>query len=167
VHTLLAAIWQTKYTEDSRDREMLIKTQLRELVVYLVFLTTLCISTLRRCVQLGFHIHMTAVSFGMTSSSTFYLTNTINGVFISQTTPAFTDIGNMDDFWNVGEHAHTCTHVQYLYGSGTTDFLQLGLLSNIYDEEWYDGTVKTGDDANSVFFENKLLGVPRLRCVRG
>lgn len=41
----IRGIWMTKNMEDpnSSDRELYIKTTLRELIIYLVFLVTLCI----------------------------------------------------------------------------------------------------------------------------
>jgi len=42
---LRVAIWQTKHTENTEgNREMTIKTTLRELIIYCIFLVILCIS---------------------------------------------------------------------------------------------------------------------------
>ena len=41
---VFAALWATRQTEDTeKDRELHVKTTLRELVVYIVFLVILCV----------------------------------------------------------------------------------------------------------------------------
>uniref|UniRef100_A0A1I8G2W2 Polycystin-2 n=1 Tax=Macrostomum lignano TaxID=282301 RepID=A0A1I8G2W2_9PLAT len=82
------AIWRTNMTEDTReDRELYIKTTLRELIVYLFFLIVLMV-----------------LAFGMTSSTMYYFTSVMQ--------------------------AHDSREVNFVY------------------------------------YENKLLGVPRLRQVK-
>ena len=53
---IFSALWATKMTEDTQNnQEMKIKTTLRELIVYLVFLVILCVgefSLLATCINL-------------------------------------------------------------------------------------------------------------------
>lgn len=39
-----SALWATRFTEDSKESDILIKTTLRELVVYVIFIILLCVS---------------------------------------------------------------------------------------------------------------------------
>ena len=46
----IVALWATRMTEETKDnRELHIKTTLRELIVYIVFLIILCIGKLLKC----------------------------------------------------------------------------------------------------------------------
>ncbi len=64
----------------------------------------------------------------------------------------FSDIGSMDDFWNVM--------------SENPDDNSTAMLDSIYWETWYNGDNATADEIGSIYYENKVLGVPRLRQMR-
>uniref|UniRef100_A0A915IHF6 Polycystic kidney disease 2-like 1 protein n=1 Tax=Romanomermis culicivorax TaxID=13658 RepID=A0A915IHF6_ROMCU len=125
-------IWQTKFTEDvSKDKELYIRTTLRELIIYILFLIDLCI-----------------VSFGMTSSSTFYFTNAMMSLFLDQSSPGvstFRQSAQINDF---------C-----LFANGS-------MLDGLYWETWYNGENVTSGDLGYIYYANKLLGKPRLRMLR-
>jgi hypothetical protein len=86
----------------------------------------------------------------MTNSINFYYTNVMMNLFLKSPSYAsspsgvtFNDIGAMSDFWDVH--------------SGP-------ILDGLYWEQWYnnDNASQTG----FIYFENKILGLPRLRQLR-
>jgi hypothetical protein len=40
------------------------------------------------------------------------------------------------------------------------------VLDGLYDQKWYNGEPLTSDQYGYVLFENKILGLPRLRQLR-
>ena len=64
----------------------------------------------------------------------------------------FSDMQSMDDFWSVM--------------SENTDDNSTAMLDSIYWETWYNGDNATADEIGSIYYENKVLGVPRLRQLR-
>jgi hypothetical protein len=88
----------------------------------------------------------------MTSPINYYYTNTLSSLFMdSATTPesgkgvSFAEIGSMGDYWDV---------------------MTGPIMDSLYWEKWYNDDNVTADQLGSIYFENKLLGVPRLRQVR-
>jgi hypothetical protein len=84
----------------------------------------------------------------MTNSINYYFTNALMTLFLQQTTTKdagmnFAEMGSMADFWDV---------------------LQEPIINGIYWDTWYNGENTT--DNNFIYYENKLLGVPRLRQFR-
>jgi hypothetical protein len=82
----IRSLWATRITEDADSSDIKIKTTLRELIVYIVFLVLLCVLT-----------------FGMTSSTQYYYTNVLSSMFLRNSgdnAVAFADIGTMDDVWS-------------------------------------------------------------------
>jgi len=127
------SLWATRQTEDTgEDREMHVKTTLRELVVYLVFLVILCV-----------------VTFGMTSPTMYYYTQVMSQLFLD--TPfgegdtTFRTLTTMGDFWEFSEKA---------------------MLDGLYWETWYNDRNVSQDELGYIFYENKLLGVPRIRQLK-
>ncbi|KAG8435262.1 hypothetical protein GDO86_013277 [Hymenochirus boettgeri] len=85
----------------------------------------------------------------MTSSNSYYYTNVMSSLFLN--TPAadtgvtFSNIGSMTDFWS---------------------FSQGPLLDGLYWTKWYNNA-SLMDNANSlIYYENLLLGVPRIRQIK-
>ena len=91
------------------------------------------------------------VTFGMTSSKTFYFTTALRAIFTEKKVndtgdvPAFDDIANYDDFWNVMEGP---------------------ILSGLFKETWYNEQPIDDKQRGYVLFENRILGSPRLRQLR-
>jgi hypothetical protein len=56
--------------------------------------------------------------------------------------------------------------VQLFSGNDTIDITHHGLLDSLHMEQWYDGSDVTLKESGFVYYENKLLGLPRLRCAR-
>jgi hypothetical protein len=88
----------------------------------------------------------------MTSPINYYYTNTLSSLLTeSATTPttgegvSFNGMGNMGDYWDV---------------------MTGPIMDSLYWEKWYNDENVTADQLGSIYFENKLLGVPRLRQVR-
>ena len=125
----IRGIWMTKHTENTDyNRELFIRTTLRELIVYIIFLIVLCI-----------------VTFGMTNSTMYYYTKVMSELFLDGGNKPFREVTKMDDFWS---------------------FAETSLLPGLYQETWYNGQPVADQDRNFIFFENKVLGLPRLRMLK-
>jgi hypothetical protein len=131
----LLKVWRTTHTLDKlqTDRELVIKTTLRELIIYLVFLIVICI-----------------VTYGMASNITYYYTRAMKNLFVDVelqegSEDTFESISSMDDFWT--------------YTEGP-------LLNGLYWEKWYNQENVSQDEFGYLYYENKLLGRPRLRLLR-
>uniref|UniRef100_A0A8B9HAG1 Polycystin 2 like 1, transient receptor potential cation channel n=1 Tax=Astyanax mexicanus TaxID=7994 RepID=A0A8B9HAG1_ASTMX len=129
---LLRGLWGTTLTKDTTEnRELFVRTTLRELVVYIVFLVDMCLLT-----------------YGMTSSTTYYYTKVMTDLFVnapSDSGVTFQSIGTMDDFWS--------------YAQGP-------LLDGLYWTSWYNNqSLQTGTHS-FIYYENMLLGVPRVRQLK-
>ncbi|XP_045363341.2 polycystin-2-like protein 1 isoform X2 [Camelus bactrianus] len=125
-------LWGTTLTENTTEnRELYVKTTLRELLVYIVFLVDICLLT-----------------YGMTSSSAYYYTKVMSELFLhtpSDTGVSFQAISSMADFW---------------------DFAQGPLLDSLYWTKWYNNRSLGRGSHSFIYYENLLLGVPRLRQLR-
>ncbi|CAF2097381.1 unnamed protein product [Rotaria magnacalcarata] len=104
-------LWATQQTEkiDVEDDEKYVRTTLRELFIYMVFLGVL-----------------TIVVFGMVSSNMHTLTQALKGVFIdsnmldestNSTGPSFTELTRMEEFW---------------------DYMTQTVPSGLFTENWYN-----------------------------
>ncbi|KAM5244290.1 LOW QUALITY PROTEIN: polycystin-2-like protein 1 [Hipposideros larvatus] len=128
----IRGLWGTTLTENTAEnRELYIKTTLRELLVYIVFLVDICLLT-----------------YGMTSSSAYYYTKVMSELFLhtpSDTGVSFQAISSMADFW---------------------DFAQGPLLDSLYWTKWYNNQSLGHGSHSFIYYENLLLGVPRLRQLR-
>ncbi|KAM9618017.1 polycystin-2-like protein 1 [Trichechus inunguis] len=125
-------LWGTTLTENTAENpELYVKTTLRELLVYIVFLVDICLLT-----------------YGMTSSSAYYYTKMMSELFLhtpSDTGVSFQTISSMADFW---------------------DFAQGPLLDSLYWTKWYNNQSLGHGSHSFIYYENLLLGVPRLRQLR-
>ncbi|KAB5581636.1 hypothetical protein PHYPO_G00178050 [Pangasianodon hypophthalmus] len=121
----LKGLWGTTLTKDTtKNQELFLKTTLRELFIYILFLVDICLLT-----------------YGMTSSTTFYYTKVMSDLFVN----SFESIGSMDDFWT--------------YAEGP-------LMDGLYWTTWYnDQPLDTGSHS-FIYYENMLLGVPRMRQIK-
>ncbi|XP_060028247.1 polycystin-2-like protein 1 [Erinaceus europaeus] len=128
----IRGLWGTTLTENTvENRELYVKTTLRELLVYIVFLVDICLLT-----------------YGMTSSSAYYYTKVMSELFLhtpSDTGVSFQAISNMADFWA---------------------FAQGPLLHSLYWTKWYNNQSLGQGSHSFIYYENLLLGVPRLRQLR-
>ncbi|NP_852087.2 polycystin-2-like protein 1 [Mus musculus] len=128
----IRGLWGTTLTENTAEnRELYVKTTLRELVVYIVFLVDICLLT-----------------YGMTSSSAYYYTKVMSELFLhtpSDSGVSFQTISSMSDFW---------------------DFAQGPLLDSLYWTKWYNNQSLGRGSHSFIYYENLLLGAPRLRQLR-
>ncbi|CAF4205861.1 unnamed protein product [Rotaria sp. Silwood2] len=132
----IRSLWATRQTEKDlgKNKDLYVKTTLRELIIYLVFITILCI-----------------ITFGMTSTKTYYFTTVLRTVLTEQKVqgpgaqPAFDDIASFEDFWNV---------------------MSGPIIDGLFNQKWYNGENLTDDQYGYILFENKILGLPRLRQLR-
>lgn len=125
----IRSLWATRQTEETKgDRELHVKTTLRELIVYLVFIVILCV-----------------VTFGMTSTTMYYYTKVMSDLFLDTTHSgggSFRTITSVEDFWK---------------------FAKGPLMKGLYWETWYNNQSVPEDQLGYIYYENKLLGIPRLR----
>ncbi|XP_010154109.1 PREDICTED: polycystic kidney disease 2-like 1 protein [Eurypyga helias] len=129
----IRGLWGTTLTENtSENRELYVKTTLRELLVYIVFLVDICLLT-----------------YGMTSSNAYYYTKVMSELFLQTSMDgrvSFQSIGSMADFW--------------VYAQGP-------LLDNLYWTKWYNNESLAAHGTQSyIYYENLLLGVPRMRQLK-
>uniref|UniRef100_A0A8C5JR05 Polycystin 2 like 1, transient receptor potential cation channel n=1 Tax=Junco hyemalis TaxID=40217 RepID=A0A8C5JR05_JUNHY len=126
-------LWGTTLTENTAEnRELYVKTTLRELLVYVMFLVDICLLT-----------------YGMTSSNAYYYTKVMSELFLQTSTDgrvSFQSISSMADFW--------------VYAQGP-------LLDNLYWTKWYNNESLAAHSTQSyIYYENLLLGVPRMRQLK-
>ncbi|XP_043827948.1 polycystin-2 isoform X2 [Dromiciops gliroides] len=129
----LRGLWGTRLMEESNtSREKYLRSVLRELVTYFLFLVVLCILT-----------------YGMVSSSMYYYTRVMSQLFLE--TPVskmektnFKTLSTMDDFWK---------------------FTEGSLLDGLYWEMWYNNRT-VAENRSFIYYENLLLGVPRIRQLK-
>lgn len=144
-----SSFWSTRQTIDPEDNEKLIKTTLRELIIYVVFLVILCI-----------------ITFDMTSSQHYYYTKVMQELFLDTKTSGsntFRGINNIDQFWEYID-GNTWSGGQIDTSPDAGNYSPL--LEGVYWDTWYNGDNITVGEQNFIFYENKLLGVPRLRQLR-
>jgi len=135
----IRGMWATRETEDTtKDKDLHVKTTLRELVVYILFLVVIGI-----------------ISHGMTSTTFFNYTKVMKTLFVDQplnskTTSTYRDISSMNDLWD------------YLGTSGT----EQGAFQNALFawNKWYNND--DADQDGYLYHVNKLLGVPRIRQLK-
>ncbi|XP_054583534.1 polycystin-2 isoform X2 [Eptesicus fuscus] len=129
----LRGLWGTRLMEESNtNREKYLKSVLRELATYLLFLIVLCILT-----------------YGMMSSSVYYYTRVMSQLFldtpVSKTEKTnFKTLSSVEDFWKFTEGA---------------------LLDGLYWKT-QPGNRTEADNRSFIYYENLLLGVPRIRQLK-
>ncbi|XP_069545902.1 polycystin-2-like protein 1 [Brachyistius frenatus] len=130
--SFIKGLWGTTLTENTfNNRELFVRTTLRELLVYLVFLVDICLLT-----------------YGMTSSSTYYYTKAMTDLFVNTAGEGgvrFQSISSMADFWT---------------------YTQGPLLDGLYWTKWYNDQSLDSGDQSFIYYENMLLGVPRMRQIK-
>ncbi|XP_036988869.2 polycystin-2 isoform X3 [Artibeus jamaicensis] len=129
----LRGLWGTRLMEESNtNREKYLKSVLRELATYLLFLIVLCILT-----------------YGMMSSSVYYYTRILSQLFldtpVSKTEKTnFKTLSSVEDFWKFTEGA---------------------LLDGLYWKT-QPSNRNEADNRSFIYYENLLLGVPRIRQLK-
>ncbi|KAL8603587.1 hypothetical protein ACOMHN_022539 [Nucella lapillus] len=129
----IRSLWATRQTEETQtNRELYVKTTLRELVIYIVFLIIICI-----------------ITFVMTSTTMYYYTKVMSDLFLDNTNAenkgSFRTLTSLEDFWQ---------------------FAKGPLVDGLYWESWYNNDTLKADEMGYIYYENKLLGVPRIRQLR-
>ncbi|KAM5340488.1 polycystin-2 [Glossophaga mutica] len=129
----LRGLWGTRLMEESNtNREKYLKSVLRELATYLLFLIILCILT-----------------YGMMSSGVYYYTRIMSQLFldtpVSKTEKTnFKTLSSVEDFWKFTEGA---------------------LLDGLYWKT-QPSNGNEADNRSFIYYENLLLGVPRIRQLK-
>uniref|UniRef100_A0A9J7Y293 Polycystin-2 n=1 Tax=Cyprinus carpio carpio TaxID=630221 RepID=A0A9J7Y293_CYPCA len=128
-----SVLWDTRLLgESNSNREMYLKTVLREMITYILFLVTLCILT-----------------YGMVSTNMYYYTKVMSQLFLdapltSGEPTTFKTLSTMEDFWK---------------------FTEGPFLDGMYWEFWYNSK-SLPENQSLIYYENLLLGVPRLRQLK-
>ncbi|XP_059178579.1 polycystin-2-like protein 1 [Physella acuta] len=129
---IIGTIWNTRFTSDVKeDQELLVQRTFRELIIYLLFLTFVCI-----------------IAFGMSTTNMYYYTKVMMDLFVDTKSAdgvSFSSITSVDEFWK--------------YAKGP-------LMDGLYWDKWYNGDPLPASASGYIYYENKLLGVPRLRQLR-
>uniref|UniRef100_A0A8C1J7B5 Polycystin-2 n=1 Tax=Cyprinus carpio TaxID=7962 RepID=A0A8C1J7B5_CYPCA len=129
----MRVLWDTRLLgESNSNREMYLKTVLREMITYILFLVTLCILT-----------------YGMVSTNMYYYTKVMSQLFLdtpltSGEPTTFKTLSTMEDFWK---------------------FTEGPFLDGMYWEFWYNSK-SLPENQSLIYYENLLLGVPRLRQLK-
>uniref|UniRef100_A0A8C2IPV7 Polycystin-2 n=1 Tax=Cyprinus carpio TaxID=7962 RepID=A0A8C2IPV7_CYPCA len=129
----MRVLWDTRLLgESNSNREMYLKTVLREMITYILFLVTLCILT-----------------YGMVSTNMYYYTKVMSQLFLdtpltSREPTTFKTLSTMEDFWK---------------------FTEGPFLDGMYWEFWYNSK-RLPENQSLIYYENLLLGVPRLRQLK-
>uniref|UniRef100_A0A673JP16 Polycystic kidney disease 2-like 1 protein n=1 Tax=Sinocyclocheilus rhinocerous TaxID=307959 RepID=A0A673JP16_9TELE len=128
----LVGLWGTALRKDTKENpELNVKANLKELLIYIVFLVDLCLLT-----------------YGMTSSATYYYTKAMTDLFVNlpgDSGISFSSIGTMNDVWT------------YMEGP---------LLDSLYWTKWYNDEPLPNGNQSFIYYENMLLGVPRIRQLK-
>ncbi|XP_072334894.1 polycystin-2-like protein 1 [Scyliorhinus torazame] len=99
-------------------------------------------------VYIFFLVDICLLTYGMTSSNAYYYTKVMSNLFLStagDTGVTFQTIHSMDDFWS--------------YAQGP-------LLNGLYWSKWYNGDSFAHGPRSFIYYENMLLGVPRIRQIK-
>ncbi|XP_061686297.1 polycystin-2 [Syngnathoides biaculeatus] len=128
-------LWGTELMEDNNSsRERYLRNVLREMLIYVAFLITVCVLT-----------------YGMVSTNMYYYTKVMSQLFLDTPLSAgdvatFRSLTTMEDFWK---------------------FTEGPFLNGMYWEVWYNNkSLPENQREPTIFYENLLLGVPRLRQVK-
>ncbi|XP_048407503.1 polycystin-2-like protein 1 [Stegostoma tigrinum] len=99
-------------------------------------------------VYIVFLVDICLLTYGMTSSNAYYYTKVMSNLFLStavDTGVTFQTIHSMADFWS--------------YAQGP-------LLNGLYWTKWYNGDSFSHGPHSFIYYENILLGVPRIRQIK-
>ncbi|KAG9344332.1 hypothetical protein JZ751_011001, partial [Albula glossodonta] len=129
----IRGLWGTTLTENTAEnREMFVKTTIRELLVYIVFLIDICLCK--------YSLHKT-----LSQNNSYVMTD----LFVntpSETGVKFQSISSMADLWDGP------------------------LLDGLYWTKWYNNqslpSTTQSNGQSFIFYENLLLGVPRIRQLK-
>lgn len=105
----------------------------------------------------------------MTSSKTYYFTTVLRTIFTEKRVggtgdrPTYDDIANFDDFWDVSSNEKNIISLKSL---ASFQVMSEPVLNGLFDQKWYNGEDLTESQYGYVLFENKILGLPRLRQLR-
>ncbi|XP_026079715.1 LOW QUALITY PROTEIN: polycystic kidney disease 2-like 1 protein [Carassius auratus] len=125
-------LWGTALRKDTKaNPELNVKANLKELLIYIVFLVDLCLLT-----------------YGMTSSATYYYTKAMTDLFVNlpgDSGLSFASISSMNDVWT---------------------YMDSPLLDSLYWTKWYNDEPLPNENQSFIYYENLLLGVPRIRQIK-
>ncbi|KAJ9594676.1 hypothetical protein L9F63_014010 [Diploptera punctata] len=133
----LKGMWRTKQITESGDTDLEFQTILRELIIYIIYLIIVMILT-----------------FGMTSTNMYWYTKVLTDLFVSspiltgESEINFKESSQITHFWGFAEQV---------------------MINNLYWDFWYhngDPVANVTNEDRNILYENKLIGVPRLRQVK-
>jgi len=101
-------------------------------------------TTLRELgIYVAFVVILCIMTFGMTNSTMYYFTKVMKDLFVNK--PGYSDLTTLKDFF---------------------DYTEGALMDGLYWEKYYNGKDVPKDQQGYIYYENKLLGRPRLRQLR-
>nr|CAD7449563.1 unnamed protein product [Timema bartmani] len=89
-----------------------------------------------------FLIVFNIVALGMMSITYYYYTKVLMGLFVES---SFKDIKTMADFWN---------------------YVESPLIDGLFWDVWYNDQAITSKEDRNILYENRMLGIPRMRQVK-
>ncbi|VDP73561.1 unnamed protein product [Echinostoma caproni] len=167
-HNIIRGIWATRQTENVKNRRVFIKTTLRELALYLIFLLLLLL-----------------IALLTVNSMTFFYFDSVFQSFVGPyqdptdgSSMDFNSISDVDSVWKLRRAAMCfCSEEQSLHTTlqvfpwvvtvELKDIFSHGqFMSGLYWNTWYNERNVSFSEKEFIGFDNKLLGVPRLRQLR-
>ncbi|XP_040564688.1 polycystin-2-like [Lepeophtheirus salmonis] len=135
----IGGMWVTREMQSSTKREIYVRTTIRELLIYFMFLLVLCILT-----------------FGRTSPTSFYYTTVMSQLFEERNS-----VSKVEDLWKfMNNDLLNGLYWEYYYNTGNPrNFICPG-----GDESVGPCPVSPAD--RNILYENRLLGLPRIRQIR-
>lgn len=123
-----------------------------------------------------------SVTYGMTNSSTYYYTKAMTDLFVNtagESGVRFQSIGTMADFWTVSFPPYSFPPWSPQWEISTWNFnlcastlslheqyAQGPLLDGLYWTKWYNNQSLESGNKSFIYYENMLLGVPRMRQIK-
>lgn len=150
---IVDAIWPVKFKkrQPGDTGEIFIRTKLRNLIIYIVFLTTISI-----------------IVYGMVGVINYYFSVGMLSLFVDS---SIRNCGQSKAD-NTGTWPNPCYTTTFRNGFNDFkdfwQFLQGPLVNGLYTnfETWYDQSNTTDQNLGYIFYQNKLLGEPRIMQIR-
>lgn len=152
-------MWSTREIETNANKEVYVRTTIRELVIYVIFLVVLCFREIQKPTIIHFvpkRNDSISVTFSMTATIKFYYTQILINLF-----GGFTEVKTVDDFWafTSGDFLDS---LYWEYDNGYGDGSDTGQTEfTCPDGENSVGPCLVTPQDRNILFENKLLGLPR------
>lgn len=121
-------LWATQQTEKINREEQMdkyVRTTIRELMIYMVFVAILTIGQ-SDVDEYSFKFVLSSVVFGMISNNMYLLTKAMQSVFVdphmvdtsnNKSGPSFVELNRMEDFWEVNIFFFICSMFSFSFST--------------------------------------------------